>query len=87
MVELDIAPGPAAGQAFRLGLLAGAVLGLGGIGLVYWSGALPPVGIGYMLLVLFPVYLVLVAAVLSRWLGYGKDASSLRPVTRSGGSE
>jgi hypothetical protein len=36
-------------------------------------------------LVLFPVYLVFVASVLSVWLGYDKDTTSLRPVYRKDG--
>jgi hypothetical protein len=60
----------------------GAVVGLAVVGLLYWLGSLGPVMAGYTLLVLFPVYLVFVAVLLSRWLGYDKDATALRPVTR-----
>jgi hypothetical protein len=80
--SIRVRPGPAAAQAFRLGMWVGAVVGLAAVGLLYWVGALDLVFAGYTLLVLFPVYLVLVAAVLSRWLGYDKDAAALRPVTR-----
>jgi hypothetical protein len=63
-------------------MIAGALIGVVGIGLLYWLESLEPVVIGYALFVLFPVYLVLVAAVLSVWLGYDQDATSLRPVYR-----
>lgn len=82
MRELKTKPGPDAGSAFRLGLKAAAIAGLAGVGLLYWLGAITLVLAGYMLLVLFPVYLVFVATVLSVWLGYDKDASDLRPVYR-----
>lgn len=75
-------PGPDARSAFRLGLWAAAIAGLAALALLYWLGAVTPVLAGYILLVLFPVYLVFVATALSKWLGYDKDASDLRPVHR-----
>ncbi|MFB6090710.1 MAG: hypothetical protein ABEJ97_06585 [Halobellus sp.] len=74
------APGPDAARAFRLGIVAGAVVGLAVIGLLYWAGALTLLLFAYTITLLFPVYLVFVAAVLSVWLGYDKDATALRPV-------
>jgi hypothetical protein len=79
---IRVSPGAAAAAAFRLGMFAGAVGGLGVLGLLYWTGALSPSLAGYSLLLLFPIYLVFVAVVLSVWLGYSKDATALRPVTR-----
>ena len=76
MTGLKIAPGPGARSAFRLGMLAAAVAALAGTGL------LAPVLLGFVLLLVFPVYLVFAASALSVWLGYGKDASDLRPVDR-----
>jgi len=73
-------PGPAAAQAFRLGMYLGALVGLAAVGLLYWAGSLGVVMAAYALLLLFPVYLVFVAAVLSRWLGYDRGVESLRPV-------
>jgi len=61
---------------------AAAVVGLAGIGLLYWVAVLTPVLLGFALVLVFPVYLVFAASVLSVWLGYGKDASDLRPVYR-----
>ncbi|WP_311171984.1 hypothetical protein [Halobellus ordinarius] len=87
MVEAPPAPGPDAARAFRLGSAAGAVAGLVVIGLLYWTGVLSPLALGYVLVLLFPVYLLLVAVVLSLWLGYDKDATALRPVTRTDGEQ
>ncbi|SDX92931.1 hypothetical protein [Halobellus clavatus] len=77
------APGPDAARAFRLGMFAGALIGLTGIGLLYWSGALTLLLFAYTIVLLFPVYLVFVAVGLSLWLGYNKDATALRPVYRT----
>jgi hypothetical protein len=77
------APGPDAARAFRLGTAAGALVGLVGAGLLYWTGTLTGLAFGYVLVLLFPVYLLLVAVVLSVWLGYDKDATALRPVYRT----
>ena len=80
MEKLRKSPGPAAAYAFRLGMYAGAIIGLAAIGALFFVGALSPVLLGYALVLLFPVYLVVVATVLSVWLGYDQDAASLRPV-------
>lgn len=82
MTENRISPGPAASSAFQYGILAGIVLGLTGVGLLYRSGYLTPAVVWYVLLALFPTYLVLVASLLSKWLGYDRDGASLRPVYR-----
>lgn len=78
-------PGQAAAQAFRLGMYVGGIAGLAVVGLLYWAGSIDLVLAGYALLLLFPVYLVFVAVVLSRWLGYDQDVTSLRPVRRPDG--
>lgn len=82
MVLLSITPGPAARKAFRTGIIAAALPVLVAVGFLTWRGYLEPILAGYTLLVLFPVYLVVAAAVLSVWLGYDKDATDLRPVYR-----
>lgn len=87
MGAITIRPGPDAQRAFRLGMVTGALLGLVALGALFWSGAIAPIVAGYSLVLLFPVYLVFVAVVLSQWLGYDKDATSLRPVYRSKNSE
>ncbi|WP_217642718.1 hypothetical protein [Halogeometricum limi] len=78
-----MSPGPAAAYAFRLGITAGAIVGLALLGLLYWLGQLAVFQLAYVLLIIFPLYLVLVAVALSVWLGYDKDTTSLRPVYRS----
>lgn len=80
MEKIRKSPGPAAAYAFRLGMYAGAIVGLAGIGALFVVGALSLVLLGYVLVFLFPIYLVLVATVLSVWLGYDQDVTSLRPV-------
>ena len=73
-------PGANAAHAFRLGLYAAAIFGATLISSLYWFEIIEPILAGYALLLLFPVYLVFVATVLSVWLGYSKDATALRPV-------
>lgn len=80
MVPPRKSPGPAAARAFTTGVLVAAVAGLSVLGFLYWSGALAPLFVGFSLVVLFPVYLLVAASVLSRWLGYDRDASHLRRV-------
>lgn len=76
-------PGPDAARAYRFGMLTGGILGLVVVAALYRVGALTPLTLGYVMIALFPVYLIAVATVLSVWLGYDKDASSLRPVYKA----
>jgi len=76
-------PGPDAARAYRLGMLTGGIVGLVVAGVLYWTGVLTPLALGYVLIALFPVYLIAVAVVLSVWLGYDKDVTALRPVYRT----
>lgn len=78
-------PGPNAQAAFRIGMVAAAVSMLAALGYLYAVGYLTGVKFGYTVVLLFPVYLVFAATVLSVWLGFGKDASDLRPVYRRRG--
>lgn len=80
-------PGPDAAAAFRLGMLAAAAVGLSALAALYWLGTIGPFVAGYVLLFLFPVYMLVAAAVFSVWLGYDKDTTALRPVTRDGDAE
>ena len=80
-------PGPAAAYAFRLGIFTGAVVGFATTGLLYWHGALSLLESGYVLVALFPIYLVLVAIALSVWLGYDKGKQALRPVYETDNSD
>lgn len=82
MENTVVSPGPLAAQAFRLGIGASIVIGLAAIGGLYLTGTINLVLAAYSLVFLFPVYLVLVAVILSVWLGYDKDATNLRPVHR-----
>jgi len=82
MTTVKRRPGPAAQHAFRLGMLAAVVGGLAVLAGLYLHDVLTTTTALYVLLALFPVYLVLAASALSVWLGYGKDATDLRPVYR-----
>lgn len=82
MTEFEMSPGLAAHYAFRSGMLASAAIGLAAIGALYLTGVIELVIAGFAVVMLFPVYLVLAAVVLSRWLGYDKDHTALRPVYR-----
>jgi hypothetical protein len=87
MTSVRVVPGGAADAAFRLGVVAAVMAWLGALALLYWAGAVTPLAAGVVLLCLSPVYLIVVAVVLSVWLGYDKDATALRPVTREQGSD
>ena len=65
-----------------MGTQAAAVAGLAAIGLLYWIAAPRPVLVGFILLLVFPIYLVFAASALSVWLGFDKDATDLWPVYR-----
>ncbi|ERG91198.1 MAG: hypothetical protein J07HQW1_01230 [Haloquadratum walsbyi J07HQW1] len=78
-----VAPGPDAEQAFRLGIIAGAIVGIAAIAVIYMLGNTSVWFIGYVVVILFPVYLVVVAAILSVWLGYDVDPGQLEPVSKS----
>jgi len=77
-------PGPIADRTFDTAFKVAAVGGVVVAVLLYWSGALS-LSDGSDLLytfILFPVYLVAVAALLGVWLGYDTDASDLVRVRR-----
>jgi membrane protein implicated in regulation of membrane protease activity len=76
-------PGPDAARAFRFGMIAGGAVGAVCLGALYWMGTLSLLALGYVVIALFPVYLIVVAVLLSRWLGYTKDITSLRPVDKT----
>lgn len=82
MTTPKVSPGPNADHAFRLGLVAAAIIGLVGVGSLYYAGALTVVASGFALLVGFPIYLVFAASALSVWLGFDKDATDLERVYR-----
>jgi len=78
-------PGPNAHAAFRLGMVAAAVVMLVAVGSLYAFGYLTGAQFGYTVVLLFPVYLVFAASALSVWLGFDKDATDLQPVSRKRG--
>ena len=82
MKDVRRSPGHAAAGAFRLGMVCAAVCGLSVFGLYWATTSIEPHVAGAAFLATYPVYLLVAAAVLSRWLGYTKDTSALRRVTR-----
>ncbi len=82
MGSLSNTPGPVARSAFNTGMLAAAILGLAAIGALYAVGVADLVLVGYLVVLLFPLYLVFAASAINVWLGYGKDVTDLRPVYR-----
>ncbi len=64
-------------------MIVGGIIGLVGVGALYFAGTLTPLALGYVIVALFPVYLITVAVVLSVWLGYDKDITALRPVYKT----
>lgn len=82
MASLVSEPGPAANRAFRHGIAAAAFLALAILAASYWAGFLGARHVGFALVVVGPVYLVVAASALSVWLGFAKDTTDLRPVTR-----
>jgi hypothetical protein len=77
------APGPDAEHAFRLGTIAGALVGIAVIAVAYLLGNTNVWFIAYAAVILFPVYLVIIAVILSIWLGYDVDPEQLEPVSKS----
>lgn len=80
-------PGPAADSAFKTGVVFAGAAWVAGAAFLYWAGVLTPIPDGIVVLLMFPLYLVIVASGLSVWLGYDKDATDLRPVYREKESE
>ena len=75
-------PGPTADRAFTTGIRTAIVGAFVCLGALYWFEVLTPLFVGVTLVVLFPIYLLVVASVLSVWLGYDRDPSDLRRVRR-----
>lgn len=82
-------PGPIAERAFDRGFKAAVAVGLGGIGLLYWTGVLSLTSPFHaaVTLVLFPIYLLGVAVLLAAWLGFGTDETDLERVIVEADSE
>jgi hypothetical protein len=83
MARLNVSPGPNADDAFQLGVIVATLAGLIPLVVLYTQGSLTLRLIGFVLLTLFPVYLIFSASALSVWLGFDKDATDLRPVHRN----
>lgn len=78
-----MSPGPIADQAFETGFKLAALLGFVGGGLLYVFDVLSLTNEMHVAttVLLFPVYLLLVAVLLGVWLGYETDERDLEQVT------
>lgn len=85
MTAPKVSPGPNAAAAFRTGMMAAAAMALAVLGALFWFGSINALETGFVLLVVFPVYLVLAASALNVWLGSAPDETDLRPVYRKKG--
>lgn len=74
MAAIRHSPGPAAAEAFTLGIATAATLGLAGLWLLVRIDVLTPLGAAFTAVFGLPVGLVVVSCCLSVWLGYDKDA-------------
>ncbi|EMA47914.1 hypothetical protein [Halococcus saccharolyticus] len=74
MAAIRHSPGPAAAEAFTLGITTAATLGLAGLWLLVWTDVLTLLGAIFVAFFGLPVLLVVVSCLLSVWLGYDKDA-------------
>jgi hypothetical protein len=67
-------PGPAAAEAFTLGIAIATVTALAGIGFLVLTGTITMVGAFAAIVLGLPILLVVVSCLLSVWLGYNRDA-------------
>lgn len=74
-------PGPIADRTFDAGFKAAAAGGVAALTCGYLAGLLTLSGALFALVFLYPTYLVFVAILLARWLGYDTDRSNLTSVT------
>jgi hypothetical protein len=79
-----ITPGPAAAEAFRLGLVAAMIVPLAGATFFLWQGSVS-VDLIVISAALIPVYVLVVAVVLSMWLGYDKGPADTRRIVKEDG--
>jgi uncharacterized membrane protein YdbT with pleckstrin-like domain len=78
-----VSPGQSAEETFRTGIRAAVGGAVAVAGVLYWFDVISLVTAGFALLVLLPVYLIFVASLLSKWLGFDKGVMDLRPVVRT----
>ncbi|WP_254537022.1 hypothetical protein [Halomarina litorea] len=83
MSTLHHAPGPDADAAFRLGLAVATTGALAALALSVWAGSVTLLGATLFALFGLPVLLVVVASVLSVWLGYDKRAVDVTVASRT----
>lgn len=78
-------PGPIADHVFETGFKLAAIGGVGALVFLHLAGVLSLFNVVNFVIatLLFPVYLVFVAILLSHWLGYDTDERDLRTVSEA----
>jgi hypothetical protein len=74
MTTLRYIPGPAAAEAFTLGIATATTTALAGLWILLWADVLTPLGVIFAVAVGLPAFLLVVSCLLGVWLGYNKDA-------------
>ena len=77
MTSLRHTPGPDAAAAFSLGITTVATVSLASLGTLIWLGVLAVFEAALVAVLGLPVALLVVACLLSVWLGYDKDATDV----------
>jgi uncharacterized SAM-binding protein YcdF (DUF218 family) len=67
-------PGPAAAEAFTLGIATATTVALAGVWSLFSAGLWTVFDVILAIALGFPVLLIVVSCLLSVWLGYDKDA-------------
>lgn len=70
MATIRHSPGPAAAEAFRLGIVTVTTVVLVGLWFLFWADLLTVFEVLFAVVVGVPVLLVVVSCLLSVWLGY-----------------
>lgn len=74
MPGLHYTPGPAAEEAFTLGIAATATVAFASLGFLFWAGMITLFDVILTAVLGLPVLFIVVSCLLSVWLGYNKDA-------------
>jgi uncharacterized membrane protein YdbT with pleckstrin-like domain len=87
MTDSRVEPGRPARETFRTGIRVAVVTAVAAACFLYWLDVVTLLFGLFALLVLLPVYLVVVASLLSVWLGFDRTAVEPQPVRRESGTE
>lgn len=77
MAALKRSPGPAAEQAFTLGLTIAITVAVTGLGVLLWADVLTVLDLVVVSVLGLPPLFVIASCLLSVWLGYNEDAADI----------